>query len=296
MATAAAFAITERLKLVKSPIYGTVISSPVFSPTCRCRFSTVSVTLEFRRRDDVTVTVLAGQRVVRTLALGLPMPRGRSVFRWDGKTDLGTRAPDGVYRVQVHLAAQHRTILLPNTIRIDTAPPKVLAATPNRAQISPDGDRIGDTVTIHYELDTPAHVLVYLQGRRIIHGRSSRPRGGVVWAGRLGGGPLKPGVVTLTVGAVDLAGNVTPAAERQRVRIEIRYIRLASRRITGVVSGGILAIGVSTDARLYGWRLGARHGVKAGPLLRLRAPTTPGTYHLTVTEHGHSDTATVSVK
>ena len=297
VATAAAFAITERLKLVKSPIYGTLISSPAFSPTCRCDLSTVSVSLKFRHRDDVTISVLAGRRVVRTLALGLPVPPGRSVFRWDGKTDFGTRARDGVYRVQVHLAAQHRTILLPNTIVLDTSPPKVLSATPNRTQISPDGDRIGDTVTIHYVLNKPVrHVLVYLHGRRIIRGRSHQARGGVVWTGLLDGRVLKPGAVTLAVGAVDLAGNVTPASGRARVAVEIRYIRLASRHITGGAPGAVFDIGVSTDAKLYRWRLGARHGVKAGPLLRLRAPVRPGTYRLVVSERGHSDAAAVVVR
>jgi hypothetical protein len=297
VATAAAFAITERLKLVKSPIYGTLIS-PVFSPKCGCaRFSTATVSLKFRHRDHVTVTILSSKRVVRTLAFELPVPRGRTVFRWDGKTDFDTRARDGVYHVQVHLVDDHRTILLPNTISLDTTPPQVVAARPNRTQISPDGDRIGDTVTIHYVLNKPVrHVFVYLHGRRIIRGRSHQPRGGVVWTGMLDGRVLKPGLVTLSVGAVDLAGNVTPAADRARVTIEIRYIRLASRHITGVAPGAVFDIGVSTDAKLYRWRLGARHGVKAGPLLRLRAPARPGTYRLVVTERGHSDAATVVVR
>jgi hypothetical protein len=295
VATAAAFAITERLKLVKSPIYGTVIS-PVFSPTCGCARGTATVSLGFRRSDHVTLIVLTGNRdVVRTLALGLPVQRGLRVFHWDGKTDLGGRALDGHYRVQVHLEGQHRTILFPNVITLDTTPPQLLDAQPNRTQISPDGDRRGDTVTLHYVLNKPAHVLVYLRGRQIIRSRSRLLRGGVVWAGKLDGRVLKPGVVTLTIGAVDLGGNVTPVADRARVRIEIRYIRLANRHITGVAPGALFDIGVSTDSKLYRWRLGARHGVKAGPVLRLRAPGKPGTYRLTVTERGHSDAATVVV-
>jgi hypothetical protein len=295
VATAAAFAITERLKLVKSPIYGTVIS-PVFSPTCGCsRFSTAMVSLKFRHRDHATVTILSGRRVVRTLAFGLPVPRGRNVFRWDGKTDFATRARDGVYRVQVHLSDEHRTILLPTKVTLDTTPPQILAAPPNRTQISPDGDRRGDTVTLHYVLNKPAHVLVYLRGHGIIRSRSRLVRGGVVWTGMLDGRVLKPGVVTLTIGAVDLGGNVTPVADRARVQIEIRYIKLANRHITGVAPGAIFDIGVSTDAKLYRWRLGTRHGVKAGPVLRLRAPGKPGNYRLTVTERGHHDTATVVV-
>ncbi len=295
MATAAAFAITERLKLVKSPIYGTLIT-PVFSPACGCVTAKATVSLKFRHGGRVTISVLDGKRhVVRTLVFGGLVPKGRSVFHWDGRTDAGARARDGGYRVQVHLEDQHRTILLPNLVSLDTKPPELLDASPNRMQLSPDADRLGDTVTIRYVLNKPAHVLVYYHGRRIIRGRSHLLRGGVVWTGRIDGRLLRPGVVALTVGAVDLAGNKTPVADRARVRIEIRYIRLASRRITGVAAGARFDIGVSTDAARYRWRLGARSGVKSGPVLRLRAPGRPGTYRLTVTEHGHSDAATVIV-
>ena len=102
--------------------------------------------------------------------------------------------------------------------------------------------------------------------------------------------------MTLTVGAVDLAGNMTPISQRTRVRVELRYITLANHRITGVVAGGRLVIGVSTDAVSYEWQLGARQGVASGPVLRLRAPQQAGRYTLTVTEHGHSNAAAVLVK
>ena len=296
MATAAAFAITERLKLVKSPIYGTKITT-VFSPSCGCSTAKATISLKFRRRDRVTVAVLDGRRhVVRTLAFGELVPRGRSVFHWDGRNDAGARARDARYKVQVHLENQHRTILLPNVISLDTKPPEVLDARTNRMQLSPDGDHLGDTVTIEYVLSKPAHVLVYLHGRRIIRGRSHRLRGGVVWTGYVNGRVLKPGVVTLTVGAVDLAGNRTPVEARANVPVEIRYIALANRHITGVAAGRLFEIGVSTDAKKYRWRLGTRAGIASGPVLRLRAPRVAGRYRLLVLLHGHSDAATVIVK
>jgi hypothetical protein len=297
VATAAAFAITERLKLVKSPIYGTVISPAVFSPTCRCTSGKASISVKFRHADIVTVSVLDSKlRPLRTLAASERRPRGLSVFRWEGLTDFGDRAPQGTYRVQIHLARQHRTILLPNRILLDTTAPQVLDATPNRQQFSPDGDQLADSISIRYVLSEPGHVAVYFHGHRIIRGRSHLAKGAVVWTGRIDRHLLPPGVVTLTVGAIDLAGNVTPAADRARVPVEIRYIALANHRIGGVKAGKVFEIGVSTDAALYSWRLGARHGVKAGPLLRLRAPQQRGRYTLTVREHGHVDRATVLVK
>jgi hypothetical protein len=53
---------------------------------------------------------------------------------------------------------------------------------------------------------------------------------------------------------------------------------------------------VKTAARRYTWRLGHRHGSGHGKVLRLRAPTTPGTYRLVVTENGHATTAAVQVR
>ena len=295
MATAAAFAITERLKLVKSPIYGTVISR-VFSPVCGCARGKAVISIRLRHGDHVTVSILDRKRQpLRTLAVGLSVPRGKSVFRWEGLTDFGDRAPEGAYQVQVHLEGQHRTILLPNVIRLDTTPPAVDDARSNRPQFSPDGDTRADSVSIRYTLSEPAHALVFLDGRQIIRTRSSTTKGAFVWAGRLHGALLRPGTYTLGIGAVDLAGNVTPTAGRARVRVELRYITLANRHIAGVVSGTKFVIGVSTDAKSYRWQLGARKGVASGPVLRLRAPQQAGRYTLRVTEHGHSSAAAVLV-
>src|SRR4051794_18478528 len=116
MATAAAFAITERLKLVKSPITGTHISK-VFSPTCGCARGKAKVSIVLRRGDTVTIEILdANRQRVRTLVASQRVPRGRTVFRWDGRTDFLSRAAEGVYRVQIHLERQHRTILFPNRV------------------------------------------------------------------------------------------------------------------------------------------------------------------------------------
>jgi hypothetical protein len=296
VATAAAFAITERLKLVKSPIYGTVIS-PVFSPTCHCEHAKAAIRVKFRRGDVVTVSVLDSKlRPLRTLVAAERKPRGQTVFRWEGLTDFGDRAPQGTYRVQIHLQNQHRTILLPNRIALDTTPPEVANASPSRTQFSPDGDHFADSISIHYVLSEPGRVAVYFDWQRIILSHFHPTKGAVVWAGLVRKHLLPPGVVTLTVGAIDLAGNVTPADRRARVRVEIRYIALANHRITGAKAGKPFEIGVSTDAETYSWRLGARHGVKSGALLRLRAPQQPGRYTLTVREHGHVDRAAVLVK
>jgi hypothetical protein len=291
IATAAAFAITERLKLVKSPITGPKVSK-VFSPA----YGPATVRVRFRHADRVTVTVLtSGRHQVRTLVAGEPRRRGINVFRWNGTTDLGTRARPGTYLVEIHLAHQHRTILLPNEIVLDTTPPEVLLATPNRDSFSPDGDHQADSVRIRYALSKPAHLVVYLGKQRVLRTRSSKLKGHVDWSGKVNLRSLPPGTYTLTIGAVDLAGNPTPAAKQLHAQVEIRYITLANRRITGVRAGTKFDIGVSTDAKRYRWQLGARHGIAHGPVLTLRAPARAGTYRLTVGEHGHADRALVVV-
>jgi hypothetical protein len=52
---------------------------------------------------------------------------------------------------------------------------------------------------------------------------------------------------------------------------------------------------VETASKRYTWRFGKQHGSRRRKTLRLRAPGNPGTYHLVVTENGHSATAVVRV-
>jgi hypothetical protein len=165
----------------------------------------------------------------------------------------------------------------------------------NRQFFSPDGDHQSDFVRLTYTLSKPAHVLLYLDGTRIIRSYRSQVKGSVLWRGDGPGGTLKPGAYTLELGAVDVNGNTTPVAMRRRVRVTIRYITLANTRI--VTGAGLpFEIGVSTDARHYSWQLGRRHGKASSPVLRLQAPTTGGRYTLTVTERGHVSRAAVFVR
>jgi hypothetical protein len=296
VATAAAFAITERLKLTKSPLMPGTKVSKVFSPTCGCARAKANVRVRLRRADTLTVTVVdSRQRDVALLADTLRVPRGFVTFRWDGKQPDGEVAPDGAYRIKVHLARQHQTIVLPNVTRLDTRPPEIVSVTPNRPAFSPDGDKQADFVRLRYVLSKPARLTLFFGGRRIQLTYRHPQRGSTSWRGIVGGRQLPPGQYTLEVGALDAAGNSTPAAQRQRVHVRIRYIDLAAKRIVAR-AGKRFEIGVSTDARRYQWKLGARKGRNGGAVLRLTAPTKRGTYTLTVTERGHVDRARVVVK
>jgi flagellar hook assembly protein FlgD len=297
IATAAAFAVTERLKLTKSPLMPGTRVSHVFSPTCSCARGRANIKLKLRRPDALTLRIVdRGKHPVRVLVDGVETPRGITVFRWDGRTDENTRASDGVYRAEVHLARQHQTILLPNRIQLDTTPPNVLGLRENRQAFSPDGDKQADFVRLSYELSKPAHAVLYVDGKRVLVTYRHPAQGNVSWDGQAEGETLPPGTYTLELGGLDLAGNTTPVANRWRIRVEIRYIALASNRITGARAGEPFEIGVSTDARRYAWKLGRRHGFATTPVLRLRAPQSHGRYTLTVSERGHVSRAAVIVR
>lgn len=296
--TAAAFAVTERLKLVKSPVYGTFVSKTL-SPVCGCARGKAVVSFKLRRSDDVTLTIVDRRRnVVATLADAEPLPRGQARFVWRGRTDEELRAPDGVYQPEIHLAQAHRTILMPNLIRLDTQPPKVVSVEASRETISPDGDGVGGWTKLRYRLSEPAHVTVFLDGERLIFGRFQKPHDSVNWNGKgADGRPLTAGTYLLHVGAVDLAGNVTRIAARKPVLIRVRYIAVLPAKL-GVRPGARIAVRVDTDAPRYWWKLAGRHGVvkkPKTPVLRLPAPRKPGAYTLLVGEGRYTARARVIV-
>ena len=293
VATAAAFAITEHLKLIKSPIFGTLVSK-VLSPTCDCSTSKATIRIRLRHPDRVTVTVVdsAGRRVA-TVVRGFNMAARRpKSFAWQGHTSTGAVAPDGVYHPWVHLANARHTFRFTNRIVVDTKTPKVLSASGGKAVLFAGPGR---SIAVHYDFSEQANPVVYLDSTRIIRGRATRERDKLKWAGTLDGRSLPAGTFVLSVGGLDAAGNETPPAERKQVKVILRYIEATPRRVS-VRPGKRFAVSVATVAPRFTWRLAHRHGEKRGHRLHLRAPTTPGTYRLVVAEHGHLDTALVRVR
>ncbi|MGZ8783631.1 MAG: hypothetical protein ACXWZB_09055, partial [Gaiellaceae bacterium] len=82
-ATAAAFALTEGLKLQKSPITSTNIDK-VFSPVCDCPSERAAIRFRLREPDVLDVSIIDRDNdVVATIASGRPAPAGRVRFEWD---------------------------------------------------------------------------------------------------------------------------------------------------------------------------------------------------------------------
>jgi len=295
IATAAAFAITERLKLTKSSVYGTKVSRGL-SPTCGCARGKAQISFKLRKHDDLTVSVLNAREGEVAILAAQSFPKGLVRLKWNGRDDLGRRAPDGIYLVRIHLSGAHQTITLPNRIVLDTTTPKIVSVEPNRDIFSPDGDKQADFVRLTYQLSKPAKVVLFLNGKRVLGPTYRHPaKGSVSWAGTVNGSALPAGTYTLEMGAVDPFGNSTPVAERVRVSLQIRYITLAAHRIV-VAAGHRLVIGVSTDAKHYTWRLGKQKGQSRSHVLNVRASTRAGRYTLVVEERGHVDRAAVFVR
>ena len=297
VATAAAFVITEHLKLIRSPVFDVHISTKRFSPVCRCAGDKATITLRLRHRDRVTLTIQdAGRHTVRTLAPAKPEPAKTTLsFTWDGRTDSGTVAPEGTYLPQIHLARDQRTILFPpvDAIVVDTTPPRVVSASVAHRVFLPGS---GHTIAIHYVLHEHAHAALYLDGDQVIRGRRTQPHGVLKWNGRgPGGKSLRPGRHVLSVGAVDLAGNTTPPAEQKDVVVRLVYLELAPH-VVHVRAGARFTVSVATGAQQYTWRFAGRHGTVDKPALRLRAPAKAGRYRLLVTEDGHTAVALVKVR
>lgn len=292
VATAAAFAITEHLKLIRSPVFGTLVTK-VFSPVCNCSTDTAAIRIRLRHPDRVTVTIVdSGHHTVATVASDFHMEaRHPHSFPWNGRTSTGALAPDGVYYPWVHLANDDHWYRFTNRIVLDTTVPKVLSAIRAKPVLLAGPGR---TIAVHYVFSEQANPVVYLGSQQIIRGRATRERDKVKWAGTLAGRPLPAGTYVLSLAARDAAGNETPAAGRRKVRVVLRYVEITPQRVVTRAGRGF-RVGVRTAAPRYTWRLGHQHGSGRGRVLHLQAPSTPGIYRLVVSVHGAATTALVRV-
>ena len=291
--TAAALALTEQLKLERSPVLRTDVGK-LLGPNCRCRDSRIPIDFRLRKADRLTVVVVdSNGRVVRTLLSSTFRPRGFERFSWDGRDDFGQVVAAGTYKPRLHLAREHRTILMPNPIRVDPTAPRIARVSLSPRVFSPDGNFSREVVRIRYRSSERVRALLYVNGRPRVETRPYAMSGLLRWYGKVRGVALPAGRYRLTLRAQDLAGNLSPPVAVGSVRI--RYIEVLPH-VLRVRPGGRIRVRVSTDAKRFEWRLGtAGHGHSRARLLVLRAPNAPGQYRLVVTERGHSAQALVVV-
>jgi hypothetical protein len=288
--TAAAFAVTQGLKIEPSPILAPRIAK-VFSPVCDCSTRVATIQFRLRKPDRVRLEIVEDDHVVRTLVSGTRLRSGKVSYTWNGRDDQGRFVPEGVYRPRVHLADQHRTIDLPNDMRVDTTAPRIAVLSVKPRAISPDGDGRGDRIVVAYKTSEPAHAILIVDGTRVVFTRRQLKRSSLDWNGKVKGRVAEPGVHRLWLAAEDRAGNVSNGKVFHAV---IRYVTLARDRIEATAATRF-GVGVSADAPVR-WRLGARSGTAKPGLLVLRAPGAPGRYTLTVSVGEHRARAALVVR
>lgn len=298
--TTAAFALTEALKLERSPVTAPRFTR-VFSPTCDCRTSVARLALTLREEDTVEAAIVDRDgHHVRVLATGLDRPAGLVRFRWNGRDDRGRVVSDGGYRLRIRLREKERTIVIPNAIRVDTAAPTAALVSVRPRVFSPDGDRRNDRTVVTYRASEASRALLFVDGAPAVRARRG-PAGtrSISWGGRIQRRPLPPGRHELVVRVQDRAGNMTATGA---ARVRIRYIELAREQVR-VRRGGTVRFRVLTDARSFSWSLVGRRGRvlaqgsarRAGVAARLPRTVRPGRYVLAVSANGYSDRGLVTV-
>ncbi len=307
VATFGAFFVAQRLK-ASPAVVGEFRRTPFFSPNSDGRFDRATVRFEIRKRDRVTVAVVdADGDEVRELVGGRTVLPYREIrARWDGRDEEGARVPDGTYRYRITLPNQGRNVVMQESVRLDTTPPRprVVSVGPvrdtaPRPELLPTSD--GGEAVVH--LDAPG------RKRRILLFKTSpgpiRPVGEPVgladdatewrWSGRTESGrPVSPGTYLVAVEARDQAGNIgrsTPLDRRGlpattygaplpgRGGISVRYLAVQPP-VRPVRAGQRVAFGV--DARGERWRWSVRR-VGSNEVIRRSAEsrTRGGVFRLT---------------
>jgi hypothetical protein len=284
VATAVAFAVTERLKLVRSPIAAPRIDR-VVGPLCDCPRGEAAIVFQLRDADRVTVSIVdSGDRRVRTL-LEEAVPAGDLELAWDGRDDGGEVVPEGRYRPRVHLARERRTITLPNPIRVDTTPPSIRVVDVRPRVISPGVGETNNRIDVLYEVDEPARGILLVDGERHVYTYRRPLEGRMQWFGRFDEARLPAGTYQLHVQAEDVAGNLSERVDAGTV--EVRYVALSPTSVR-VAPGNRFGVDVETDADRVEWRFARAGGTAEPGRLVLRAPQRPGTYTLFVEATGRA--------
>jgi len=319
-ATFGAFFAAQRLK--SAPLVAVIKRSGTtlhFSPNGDGRRDVARIRIRVRKDDDVTVSIVDGlDDEVRRLVSGVPARARRSVrARWDGRTEMGGSAPEGIYRVRVSLRRGGRAVTLEPGIRLDTTAPRptVFAGGPDdRAWIT--GPVAGPV---------PFRVLVVSERRptRVSVLRTDLPEPREVaravlppgerngeWDGSTGGSPAPPGTYQIVAAVRDEAGNVgrsapeEPGAVRGAPGVSVRAL-LARPPADPVRAGAPVPFAVDSRGRPYRWRLSRvgqakplRKGAKpSGGELEVRAPRgDSGVYLLNVRAGTDSTTVPFAVQ
>jgi hypothetical protein len=310
VATFAAFFVAQRLKAAPG-VVGEFRHSPFFSPNRDGRFDHATVRFEIRKRGRVSLAVVDadGDEVRELIDDDTFLPYREIRARWDGLNDDGERAVDGTYRYRITLPDQGRNVVLPESVRLDTTPPK-----PRVISIGPAKDTVPRPELLPVPGGGEAVVHFIAPGRRtskkkiLLFKTSPGPMRAVGepillpddatewrWDGTTASGrPVSPGTYLVAIQARDQAGNIgtSPALDRRglpavtygrtlegRGGITVRYLGVQPPA-TPVRAGKPVAFGVDPRGERWAYtvrRVGsnevvARGGHTRGGVFRITAP------------------------
>lgn len=307
MATAAAFFITQHLKVTTPLIQGFPRPVPsAIDPVSRLSCGGVyhgRMRISFylqHRSDSVDVWVVnSSETIVATLATDRHMRRGvrnpDGDFSWNGRQDNGQIAPPGVYHIRVALLRQGRTVDIANnagqlqTVTVITTPPRPRVTSVEPKLISPTEPT---SVKILYAGNEGrgAKVLIYrtdLPGApKLVKTFGTAGAGSAVWDGLIHGRPAPAGVYLIGLHVTDAACNAArfpaalPAAPYTTpgAGVTVRYLA-AQPPIAPVGAGRRAVVLVDSRKRPYAWELrvpGSRRAIASGRAdavaLQIRTP------------------------
>lgn len=306
VATGGAFFATQRLKR-STPIVERVFFYQWIGPSCHCDKDHVNLRFDLPKAQRVTVTLVdADGEVARTLVDDRFLRKGTRTFRWDGRTDDGVVADDGVYRLRIGLREEGRSVTAPRPLHVDTVPPrpKIVAVTPPTLVPGVKGPRSRARIRFSGPSNPAPEFKVWrTDGGKVrqvdgFQGRRGRQTG--EWSGLANGRPAPEGIYAISVTVEDKAGNrgsaPTPLPPRHRdsVRrsgVSVQYLTL-SGSLMPVKPGGVARFTVGPLPRPVRWRLAAlksggalSDGVGHGSRFSVRIPSRldPGLYSVQIT-------------
>jgi flagellar hook assembly protein FlgD len=280
IATFGAFFVAQRLKNAPSIVQQFTLT-PFFSPNHDGRYDRAYVNFKLKRTDDVTVSMIDREGdEVRVLADDQRLPAYTPTrFAWDGRTDAGTRAPDGSYRVRITLRREGRSVTIARKVRLDVTPPRPRVVSIGPAKdVGPELLPLPDGGEADVHLQAPGRkpvIRLFKTGpgpTRLVETKPL-PDGTKVWhwngltdSGR----PVSPGTYLVSIETRDQAGNrgVSPPLNRRGLPvatygaklpghggITVRYLGVAPPA-TATLAGDPVEFFV--DARHKPWRWSLR--------------------------------------
>ena len=305
LATAAAFFGAQKLKTAPPVLLAFRLSSDAISPNGDGRFEREQITFRLKRSELIDVAVV-DQRGddVRELASGVSLSAYKTIptLTWDGRDSAGKVVPDGRYRIRVRLRREGRSLVVPQSFRVDTTPPKVtvISIGPNSGpgpEILPRADKKPARIRINARA-RDGRVLIFRTAPQPVQlvATIAIPDGSSAtsWDGRgQNGNPVKPGTYLAVAQRRDSAGVLGSSVELDtkglprtvygrrlpgRGGITVRPIAVQPPLVAGQGKEPV-SIRVASTRRRFSWtlsRLGAspsRKGTSSRATVRVRPPS-----------------------